>query len=114
VGAFWSNNAIFEGITTVSFIQKMFEAEPKKWSRFAQATCKHCWCPKQFIKLQKIFKRYTVKQGHPRYRPRDKSCPRSHFYPAAKIYCQQWKIKYIYKNLVDLVECNISRNNHIT
>jgi len=55
---------------------------------------------------------YSI-SGSRNYTPQAKSDPRNHFIRTQNTFCQYEKI-YIYKKCVDLVECNISRNNHIT
>jgi len=51
--------------------------------------------------------------------PRAKPDPRSHFiqladpiHPSVKTFCRLWKNAGFTKKLIDLVECNISPNNH--
>ena len=45
--------------------------------------------------------------------PADQIWAEKPFHPAAKEFCQKWK-NYIFTKICDLVECNVSRNNHIT
>jgi len=55
---------------------------------------------------------HGLHRGSPHYGPWDKSDLRSH--PAAKHILPIAKKVYICEKCVDLVECNISRKNHVT
>ena len=63
--------------------------------------------------MHKILICCLLSQGSPNYDLLAKSGQRSHFIRPQRHFLIMKKY-YIYKNLVDLVECDISRNNHIT
>jgi len=64
----------------------------------------------------------TVDQKSPNYSPQAKSGPRSHSNRLTKVFISSGRVgilsimkkEYIYETFVDLVECNLFRNNNIT
>jgi len=58
------------------------------------------------ILLRNLPQHHPLPQGPPNYDPRAKSSPQRHFVNNEKVISLQ--------ELVDLVECNISRSKHIT
>ena len=66
----------------------------------------------QRIRVDQLAKRHRLRQGSPNYDLRGQTGSPSHFTLSWKDFVNNQEMIFLQKIVVDLVECNIFRNNH--